>query len=42
MLGPRGSKGINLPFRFPEGGLQNIFVALPNRQVDFVIKTDGV
>ena len=42
MLGPYETRGINLPCKFPVGSLQEYFVTLPNRQVTFIVKTDGV
>ena len=42
MLGPYESRGINIPCRFPVGSLGECFVTLPNRQVTFILKTDGV
>ena len=42
VLGPYEIKGVNLPCRFPVGSLRECFVTLPNRQVTFILKTDGV
>ena len=42
VLGLYATRGINLPCKFPVGALQECFVTLPNRQVTFILKTDGV
>ena len=42
VLGPYETRGINLTCRFPAGSLRECFITLPNRQVDFILKTDGV
>jgi len=42
VLGPHETRGINLPCKFPIGSLREYFVTLPNRQVTFLVKTDGV
>ena len=42
VLGPYETRGINLLCRFPVGSLRECFVTLPNRQVTFIVKTDGV
>ena len=42
VLGPYAMRGINLPCKFPVESLQECFVMLPNRQVTFIVKTDGV
>ena len=42
VLGPYEARGINLPCKFPVGSLREYFVTLPNRQVTFLVKTDGV
>ena len=42
VLGPYETRRINLPCKFPVGSLREYFVTLPNRQVTFLVKTDGV
>ena len=42
VLGPHETRGINLSCKFPLGSLHEYFVPLPNRQVTFLVKTDGV
>ena len=42
VLGPHEVRGINLPIKFPSNALQGCLVALPNRKVTLLVKTDGV
>ena len=42
VLGPYETRGINLPCKFPVASLREYFVALPNCQITFLVKTDGV
>lgn len=42
VLGPYKMWGINLPCKFLVAILQEYFVALPNCQITFLVKTNGV
>ena len=42
VLGPYQMRGINLPCKFLVGLLIEYFITLPNRQVTFLVKTDGI